>query len=273
MRRANRRNSIVLKAYRTSITEGAFAQVYGNLAQIGSSFITKLMVLMGASPLQYSLLSAIGQVSAVWQPLGVAFSHHIKERKWLCIWITAIGRIITLFLGLALLFPNQQKGIWFLLTILFFSAGFQSTGANIWIAWVSDLIPLKIRGRFFSRRNQILFIVGLIVSYVLSFHVDLFEAKGGNLKDAYLSFLHAERFFTQQNQPLFFAFVFVFASIIGMIGLSMLAMQPERRRQEHQQSSLSKTFMEPLRDKNFRLLLLFGIWWMLAIGIDRKSVV
>ncbi|HCX59503.1 MAG TPA: MFS transporter, partial [Candidatus Cloacimonas sp.] len=47
----------------SSVREGVFAQIYGNLAQIGSSFITKLMVMLGASPLQYSLLSAIGQIS------------------------------------------------------------------------------------------------------------------------------------------------------------------------------------------------------------------
>lgn len=196
-----KRGSVIRQVYRSSITEGAFAQVYGNLAQIGSSFITKLMVLMGASPMQYSFLAAIGQISAIWQPLGVAFSHHIAQRKWLCIWITFIGRFLTLFLGLALLFPSHQNGIWFMLTLLFFSAGFQATGANIWIAWVSDLIPLRIRGRFFSRRNQFLLVIGLIVSYVVSYHVDLFEA--GTRGQSYIARLGAGNFFVPQNQALF----------------------------------------------------------------------
>lgn len=262
-----KRESLIRKVYRTSIVEGAFAQVYGNFAMIGSSFITKLMVLMGASPLQYSMLSAIGQVSAIWQPLGVAFSHKIGQRKWPCVWITAIGRMLTLFLGLALLFPNQREGIWFLLGLLFFSAGFQATGANIWIAWVSDLIPLRIRGRFFSKRNQILLAIGLVFSYILSFHVDLFEAGGGEIKSFYRGLLNAEQFFVPQNQALFLAFVFVFASIIGLVGLSFLALQPERKRQQHSHQSLQDVFLEPIRDKNFRLLLIFGAWWMLAIGV------
>jgi len=262
--KAESRISIV---YRKSITEGAFAQVYGNLAMIGSSFITKLLVIMGASPLQYSMLSAIGQLSAIWQPLGVAFSHHIGQRRWPCVWITLIGRFLTLFLGAALLFPNQREGIWFLLVLLFFSAGFQATGANLWIAWISDLIPLKIRGRFFSRRNQILLSIGLVFSYIISFHVDLFEASGSGLKAGYRALLHAEHFFVPQNQALFLAFVFVFASIIGIIGLSFLALQPERRRAKRDHQSLRQVFLEPLQDKNFRLLLVFGAWWMLAIGV------
>ncbi|MDD3096919.1 MAG: MFS transporter [Candidatus Cloacimonetes bacterium] len=267
MKHPRRADSLILRVYRKSITEGAFAQVYGNLSTIGSSFITKLLVILGASPLQYSLLSAIGQLSAIWQPLGVAFSHHVGQRKWPCVWITAIGRFLTLFLGAALLFPNQREGIWFLLVLLFFSAGFQATGANIWIAWISDLIPMQIRGRFFSRRNQILLAIGLVFSYIVSFHVDLFESSTAGWKAVYRSLLHAESFFVPQNQALFLAFVFVFASIIGIIGLSFLALQPERMRVKKEKESLLQVFKAPLRDKNFRLLLVFGAWWMLATGV------
>jgi MFS family permease len=259
------KNSLIRKTYRSSIREGAFAQVYGNLAQIGSSFITKFLVLLGASPLQYSLLSALGQISALWQPLGVAFSHHIAERKWLCVWITAVGRFLTLFLGFALFFPNTQQGIWYILALLFFSAGFQATGANIWIAWISDLIPLSIRGRFFSFRNQILMVVGLVFSYTLSYHVDLFEHPSKAL--GYKNLLGISRFLIPQNQPYFLAMVFVFASILGLIGLFFLTLQPERKRHDGQGKSLREVFREPFRDKNFRLLLIFGSWWMLSIGV------
>jgi MFS family permease len=222
---------------------------------------------MGASPMQYSLLTAIAQVSAIWQPLGIAISRKISQRKWLCIWLSSVGRMLSLWLGLALLFDNPQHGIWFMLVLLFFSAGFQATGANIWIAWISDIIPLRIRGRFFSRRNQILMAVGLAFSYIVSFHVDLFEKNDGSLRSAYTKMLGAESFFVPANQGLFLAFVFVFAAIIGLAGLSLLALQPERLRRNHMVFSLGQIFREPFGDKNFRLLLVFGIWWMLAVGI------
>jgi MFS family permease len=259
--------SILQKTYQTSILEGSFAQVYGVLAQIGSSFVTKLMVILGASPLQYSLLTAIAQGSAVWQPLGIAISRKVNQRKWLCIWISALGRLLSMFLGFSLLFKNPQAGLWFILILLFFGSGFQATGANIWIAWISDNIPLRIRGRFFSRRNQILMIVGLAVSYIVSFHVDLFESKGGSLREAYLRLLGAENFFKPSNQPFFLAAVFAVAAIIGLAGLSLLALQPERQTRKQRISSLRRIFGDPFKDKNFRLLLVFGIWWMLAVGI------
>lgn len=264
---ARTKNSIIRQGHRISILEGIFAQVYGNLAQIGSSFITKLMVIMGATPMHYSMLSALGQASAIWQPLGVALTHRLKQRKQACVWITAAGRILTLFLGLALLFPVREHGIWFILILLAVSAGLQSMGANIWIAWISDLIPLSIRGRFFSRRNQILISVGLVVSYIVSFHVDLFESAKSGLKQGYIGFLHAEGFFTPQNQAWFLAGIFVFATLIGIAGLFVLHRQPERPMRNVATQGLLSRYSEPFHDKNFRLLLGFGIWWMLAIGV------
>lgn len=260
-------NSLIRKAYRTSIAEGIFAQVYGNLAQIGSSFVTKLMVILGASPLHYSLLSAFGQVSAIWQPLGVALTHRLKQRKTACVWITAAGRFLSLFLGVALLFRIPQQGIAFVLALMFFSAGLQAMGANIWIAWISDLIPLSIRGRFFSRRNQILLSIGLAVSYVLSFHVDLFDSAKGGFKQFYLGLLGAQGFFTHQNQSFFLAGIYVFATLIGLLGLVILARQPERPLRLQSTQGLLSRYREPFKDKNFRLLLVFGMWWMLAVGV------
>ena len=255
------------RGYRISVTEGIFAQIFGNLAQIGSSFIVKLMVILGASPLHYSLLSALGQVSALWQPLGVALTHRLKERRWACVWITALGRFLAMFLGLSLLFPSHHQGIWFVLALLFASAGLQAVGANIWIAWISDLFPVSIRGRFFARRNQILLACGLVISYIASFHVDLFEAGGKGIKGWYIRLLNAESFFTPAHQGWFLAGIFIFATVIGLLGLVILSRQPERQMQHATAKGLRSCYREPFKDKNFRLLLVFGMWWMLAIGV------
>lgn len=262
--KAVRRKHKIRKLYKVSIIEGSFAQVYANLAVIGSSFITKFMVIMQATPLQFSFLSALGQLSSLWQPLGLAFSHRFEKRKWPCIWLTAFGRMLTIFLGLALIFPTQQQGIWYILSLLFISSGLQASGGNIWIAWISDMVPIRIRGRFFSRRNQIHLIIGLIISYILSYHVDLFESADRGVK--YIAFIKAQNFFQPQNQALFLALIFISASILGVFGLWILSLQPERKRAIPAQS-LRSMLREPFGDKNFRLLLIFGAWWFLATGV------
>lgn len=267
LRAAQQKRYTVVRTYRISIIEGIFAQIYGGLATIGSSFITKFMVLLGASPLQFSLLSALGQVSAVFQPLGVALMHRLKQRRKVCIAVTAAGRFLTFFIGAALLFHNPQNGILFVLGLLFISAGLQAIGGNIWIAWVSDLIPIGIRGRFFAQRNQILVFAGLVAGYLLSYCTDLFEKQGGILRGISSRWLDPQTFFTPRNQAYWLAGVFVFAAVLGFIGLVILARQPDRKRSLQERISLKKKYLEPFGNKNFRLLLVFGIWWMLAIGV------
>jgi len=266
-RQAQQKSYTVSRAYRISVIEGVFAQIYGNLGNIGSNFITKFMVLLSASPLQFSVLSALGQVAAVFQPLGVALMQRLKRRKRVCVAITAAGRFLTFFLGAALLFASPRAGIVFLLALLFVSAALQAVGSNIWIAWVSDLIPIGIRGRFFARRNQILVFSGLVAGYILSYGTDLFETGGGALRNFLGRWLDPEVLFTPRNQAWWLAGIFVLAGIIGFIGLLILSRQPDRKRSLQEQMSLKRKFSEPLKNRNFRLLLAFGVWWMLAIGV------
>jgi len=256
------------RAYRISVIEGIFAQIYGTLCTIGSGFIVKLLVILQASPIQFSLLSAIGQVSQVFAPLGVAVNHRIRNRKRSCIRITFIGRFLTLFLGLGFLFVNPNQGILFIIILLLFSAGFQSIGANIWIAWIADLVPLRIRGRFFARRNQIILVCGLVTSYLVSFLIDLFEADRGDVKSRFVDLIDGRHFFQPANQIWFMSAIFVIATLLSLYGLKVLAKQPERiRPSEDRSKNLSRTFLEPLKDKNFRRFLRYGIWWMLSIGV------
>jgi MFS family permease len=267
LNKARQRDFTVTQTYRISILEGIFAQIYGNLANIGSSFITKFMVILGATPIQFSILSALGQVSAVFQPLGVALTHRLKKRKRVCVWVTAAGRFLSVFIGSALLFHSRGTGIVFVLALLFVSAGLQAAGGNIWIAWVSDLIPIGIRGRFFARRNQILVFAGLIAGYLFSWLTDLFEKSGGALRGILSNKAWLDTFFTPRNQAWWLAGVFVVAAALGFVGLAILARQPDRKYPLQHKAQLRVQFSEPFKNKNFRLLLAFGVWWMLAIGV------
>jgi len=266
-RRSKQKSHTIAQTYRISIIEGIFSQIYGSLANIGSNFITKFLVLLGASPLHFSILSALGQLSALFQPLGVALTNKPGQRKKLCVWITAAGRFLSIFIGSALLFSQASKGIAFVLALLFISMGLQGIGGNIWIAWISDIIPAGIRGRFFARRNQILVFCGLLAGYLFSFLTDSFEKGGGALRSLAARWVDPDHFFTPQHQALWLAAIFVFAGIVGLVGLTILAKQPDRKRSQQQSIPLRQKFGEPFRDKNFRLLMAFGIWWMLATGV------
>ena len=259
-------DNLLRKTMRLSTLEGVFAQIYGTFAMIGSSFIVKLMILLQAAPIHFSLLSSIGQVSQIFQPLGVAVSRNFSTRKKPCVIVTAIGRFLTFFLGLGLLFTKTQTGIWFTLLLLFCSAALLSIGGNIWIAWLSDLVPLSYRGRFFSRRNQYLLFAGMMAGYIGSFAVDLFDINRKGIHQSFIRLTRLADWFRPEYQEKFIIAVFVFATILGLFGLAVLARQPERKVFARKESLLS-IYKRPLLDANFRRLMFFIMWWMLAVGI------
>jgi len=261
-----KKNNILRKTFRISTLEGIFAQIYGTYAMIGSSFVVKLLVILQASPLHFSLLSSIGQVSQIFQPIGVAVTHKLSRRKKACVYITAMGRSLTFFLGMGLLFANPQTGIWFTLLLLFCSSALLSIGGNIWIAWISDLVPLSFRGRFFSKRNQYLLLAGLVAGYLGSFAVDLFDANKKGIHLKFIELVGGSNLFQPQNQTYFLTVLFVIATFLSLIGLAILARQPEKKKSAPEEPLLS-TYLKPLKDANFRKLLLFGMWWMFAIGV------
>lgn len=265
--RQKRRFHTLRRGMRYSILDGIFAQIYSALCQIGGNFIIKFMVLLNATPFQFAFTLALGQLSAVFQPLGVVFTHYIKKRKWACVWITAIGRSLTFFLGFALFFASAQMGVWFLIALLFASVSLTAIGGNIWIAWMSDLIPLRIRGRFFSRRNQILLLAGMSVAYIFSLYVDMFEKQAGWARTWLVDKIGLGRWFIPANQPWFLMGAFMVATLIGLFGLYFLIKQPERQGKKQASGRLKDEFIQPFKDPNFLRLILFGVYWMLAIGV------
>ena len=253
-----------------SIVEGIFAQLYSSLSTIGSNFITKAAVLLNASPIQFSMLTGISQLSQFFQLYAVIHNRNISSRKKPCIRFAFWGRLLSLFIGISFAIINPSVAITFFLSLLFISATLQNISSNMWVAWVSDLIPKKIRGRFFSIRMQIHLFSGFVIGYIFSFIIDLFEAESGSWKYNLLDRLNLKAIFDASNLPLALSIFFIIGTILGLYGLVLLKKQPERkirntttRLENDEQFSL----FEPLKNSDFRKLLRFGLWWMFAIGI------
>jgi len=87
------------KAVKISIVEGIFAQVYATLTTVGSVFITKFATILGATSFQFSLLSAISQLSQIFQPIAVILTKHTTSRKKKTITFAFWGRFLSFFFG------------------------------------------------------------------------------------------------------------------------------------------------------------------------------
>lgn len=266
MKAPDKKVSELRETIEISTTEGVYAQIYYALAGPGSVFLTKFCVLLSASPIGFGILAAIGQISQLFQPLGAALTQMKTSRKGIVLKLVAAGRFLAFFYGfLPLLFPSAMR-IWIFLLLFFFSASLQAAGGNAWVAWISDMVPLRYRGRFFSRRSQYLMIAGLITGFIAGAFIDLFSASPSGLTKPLSAMVAHLRFFNPSNAAWAFVGVFGLAAAIGLIGLKILARQPERAKSVEAGSFLTLV-REPFADPNFRNLLFYGVWWMLALGV------
>jgi len=250
---------------RFSITEGVYTQIYIALASVGSAFITRFALLLGALPFHLGLLAAIGQLSLVFQPLGIMITRRGTSRKRIIVKLATIGRALALLYGiLPFLFP-RYIAIWIFLLLLSISTSLHAMGTNAWIAWISDMVPDRVRGRFFSWRSRYFMIGGLLIGYVLGAFIDVFDPKTVGLIEGFMKIRNVG-IFSSEHIEVAFVLVFVIAAIFGFKGISFLKRQPERPRKVEKEEILSM-LIKSMRDRNFRRFLVYNFWWMLALGI------
>jgi MFS family permease len=250
---------------RFSVTEGVYTQVYIALASVGSAFVTRFALLLGALPFHLGLLAAIGQLSLVFQPFGIMITRRGTSRKKIIIKLATVGRALALLYGLLPFFFPRYVSIWAFLLLLSISTSLHAMGTNAWIAWISDMVPDRVRGRFFSWRSRYFMIGGLLVGYILGALVDSFDPKTVGLIERFVR-IGDKGFFSAEHLDYAFVFVFVVAAIFGFLGLTFLKRQPERPGKIEVDSTVSM-LTQPMRDRNFRRFLLYSLWWMFALGI------
>ena len=250
-----------VKIFRTSVTAGILSQVFGTLSGSGSAFLTKFIIMLNAAPLHFALFSAIGQVSQVFQALGAYVTRKRKKRKGVVITLQSIGCGIALIYGMLPFIFSARNAINVFLFLLFVSVSLLSVAGNAWIGWISDIIPLRLRARFFSGLSQYLMLTTVAVSYGFSLFIDHFGTLGK-------SNLHARgyAFFSTENLPIGFTVIFLVAVVAAFSGLGVLSRLPEKEKKIEEEGTAGM-FFSPMRDNNFRRFLFYSCWWMLAVGI------
>jgi len=259
------KNSELRNTIRVSVVEGVYTQIYIALATVSSAFVTRFALLLGAVPSQLGILAAIGQLSLVFQLFGFTLTRRGTSRKSIIIKLATAGRALALLYGiLPFLFPHYMA-IWVFLLLLSISTSLHAMGTNAWIAWISDAVPERLRGRFFSWRSRYFMIAGLLVGYFLGGVVDLFDPKTVGVIERFVRLPHLGAS-GPEYLNVAFIFVFLIAAIFGFLGVLILRRQPERRKRV-ESGSLIQTVRSSLRDTNFRRFLIYNSWWMLALGI------
>ncbi len=159
------------------------AKSTGASASIGELYAVPFAKEVGAQPIQIGLLSALsGVIAPLAQLYGTRLLEQGSNRKKIVLtftllqasmWIPIAALAIALHLGYL---ANAGALIFIILYTLLVALGNITFPA--WFSWIGDLVPENERGKYFSLRNRIIGIIGLIVVLAGAFVMDIFRTRG-----------------------------------------------------------------------------------------------
>ncbi len=230
----------------SSIKEGSFSIAHVTLT--GPTFLAGYLLLNGATDFQLGLMLAIPYFFMIFQLIAAYLATKIGSRKGLCGVGVAAWRGIHVVLALLPFIPglkgSERLGIIF--AVLIFSNLAFMLVANTWWMWMADVVPERIRGRYFGFKSGL--------SLVLS---TFWALAGGALLDYY----------KRQGDPHFgFCVLFCLASALALIGLIFLLRQYEPPMHSEPVPSVAQIF-GILKNDNFRRASLFLFLWNFGVGL------
>lgn len=233
--------------------EGGFSMGFFSITTSG--FLAAFALALGANNLQIGILAGLPFAMQIIQIPSIWLVETVRQRKLIAVLSWFSAQLLWIPMALIPLFMDVPgKGaISVLLLLMTFRGIFAAVCNTAWNGWIRDLIPQTILGQFFSRRLALATMMGMLFSLGAAFFVDFWQ----------------ERVVTQ-DMIMGYVYVFLFGAVfLGLASPVMMALMPEPLMQPAPvpHLSLGERLMEPLRDRNFRRLIQFLLFWGFASNL------
>jgi MFS family permease len=161
-----------------AVWEGAFAQVFITLTS--AVFVVKFAEWVGAKEAGLGVVTAIPFLAqAIQVGTGWVYAHAGERRKGITAWTLLLARLSWLApAALALGWVPAEHAALVLFATLAVSSLLSTTGAHGWLAWMGDLVPPPVRGRYFGLRNAVCAVVALVAAWLGGKALDAWNADG-----------------------------------------------------------------------------------------------
>ena len=243
---ARERSRALRASLDASIAEGAVAEVFGACA--GGAVLTGWALYFGASAVVIGVLGALPfaaqvvQVPAAWltQRLGA---------KPLAVVALAGARLAWLpLIAVPFLAFHQSTALAIFVAVVALASLFGVVGNNAWTAWMGDLIPSRIRGRFLARRMIYLNISGTVSALAAGVALDASTPRG--VRGETLAALAAV------------------ACVAGVASVRLLLAQQHVAPPRDDGPPAWRDAVRTVRDRRTRPLLTYLLGWHAAVGIS-----
>ncbi|MEM6551672.1 MAG: MFS transporter [Planctomycetota bacterium] len=223
--------------------------------------INRFAVEVGTPDWAFGLLAGLPFIAALSQlPVSWYLSRH-RGRRRLYLRCCTIGRVLFIVVGLVpWVLPWDGVLPWWIAAVftLLIAHALNSATGPAWLNWMSDLIPRRVRGRYFARRDQFVTPVAIVASLGAALLLDFAD-----------NHTSADAMLVVTSLLLIAAGVFGAGDV-----LTFLTVRDDKEPDPggHDSPSPStdttglRSLIRPLRDPGFRCFLGFNFALTLAIG-------
>jgi len=229
-----------------SVAEGAAAEVFGACA--GGAVLTGWALFFGANPIVIGVLGALPFAAQIVQ-LPAAWLTQRVGAKPLAVVALGAARLSWLpLIALPFLGAAQSTALAIFVGVVALASLFGVVGNNAWTAWMGDMIPSAVRGRFIARRMMYLNVAGTVSSLAAGVALDAFAPRG----------------WTGQT----LAALAAIASVAGLVSIRLLRAQQHLPPPRVDGAAEWTDAGRAVRDRRTRPLLTYLIAWSAAVGIS-----
>jgi MFS family permease len=195
---------------------------------------------LGATATTFGWIAAMPAVAAILGIPAAWLIDHSGERKRIFLIATLAQRLLTAVLVLLPIWFGIDSpvalgvfmGVWFIMWAL------QQLGGAAWVSWMADLIPERIRGRYFARRRQWGLLSGIPAAIIAGVLLDW--TRGSPFQ------LHV------------IVGIFVVICVFGVVDIAMFFKVPHVLQKPASDLSMGRRLAMPFVQKEFLLGSLYG---------------
>ncbi len=203
---------------------------------------------LGAGDFVFAVIMAMPVFTGLLQLIASIVLQKVGKRKSLFITFGLIQRLILIPTALVPVFlPEKFQGMRILLVLFLIAinSGAQAFMSIVYSSWIGALVPMEIRGRYFSRRALISTITGLIIAPLSGLFLDMVKGPTG------------------------YAILFSIVAIIGSVDIILFFWIRDPVMVVHKQhKSIYMILLSPLKDVNYRRFIIFTTAFSFSLNLS-----
>ena len=199
---------------------------------------------LGASEFQIGLLAALPFLASLVSMPASLLTERTGARKGLFLWSTYLQRALWIPIAILPLWLLKTHGtgsgsaavfVFMALILLMYCTG--AVGGPAWLSWMADIIPDRVRGKYFSRRRQWGILSAIPTALAVGWLIDHYGAHGGT------------------HQPggtlRWCAIIFICSAVFGIIDIFLFRYVPNVPMEPRHSEPVFALMGGPLRDRQF----------------------